>query len=94
MSEVHYKSATELISLLDAREIGARELLDHFLDRVERYNPAINAIIWQDADRARAEADASDRRRAAGEDTGCCPSYKFRPAQKSWCFGRSSDWLR
>ena len=70
MSEVHYKSATELISLLDAREIGARELLDHFLDRVERYNPAINAIIWQDADRARAEADASDRRRAAGEDTG------------------------
>ena len=70
MSEVHYKSATELISLLDAREIGARELLDHFLDRVEQHNPAINAIIWQDAARARAEADASDRRRAAGEDTG------------------------
>ena len=23
-----------------------------------------------------------------------CPSYKFRPAQKSWCFGRSSDLLR
>ena len=23
-----------------------------------------------------------------------CPSYKFRPAQKSWYFGRSSDWLR
>ena len=68
--EVHYKSATELISLLDEREIGARELLDHFLDRVERHNPAINAIIWQDADRARTEADASDRRRAAGEDTG------------------------
>ena len=22
-----------------------------------------------------------------------CPSYKFRPAQKSWCFWRSSDWL-
>ncbi len=70
MSEIHYKSATELISLLDAREIGARELLEHFLDRVEQHNPAINAIIWQDTDRARAEADASDRRRAAGEDTG------------------------
>jgi len=66
MSEFHYKSATELMSLLDAREIGARELLDHFLDRVERHNPAINAIVWQDAGRARAEADASDRRRAAG----------------------------
>ena len=70
MSEIHYQSATELMSLLDAREVGARELLEHFLDRVERHNQAINAIIWQDADRARAEADASDRRRAAGEATG------------------------
>ena len=24
---------------------------------------------------------------------GSCPSYKFRPAQKSWSFGCSSDWL-
>ena len=70
MTEIHYESATELMSLLDAREIGARELLDHFLGRVERHNPAINAIIWQDADRARARADASDRRRAVGEATG------------------------
>ena len=70
MSEIHYRSATELLSLLDRREIGARELLDHFLDRVERHNPALNAIIWRDVQRARAEADASDRRRAAGEDTG------------------------
>ncbi len=70
MSDIHYKTATELMALLDAREIGARELLEHFLGRVERHNPAINAIVWQDAGRARAEADAADRRRAAGEDTG------------------------
>ena len=70
MSELHYKSATELMSLLQAREVGARELLNHLLDRVERHNPALNAIIWQDTHRARAEADASDRRRAAGEETG------------------------
>ena len=70
MTEIHYQSATELMTRLDAREVGARELLEHFLDRVERHNQAINAIIWQDADRARAEANASDRRRAAGEATG------------------------
>ena len=70
MTEIHYESATRLISLLDAREIGARELLDHFLDRVERHNPSINALIWQDVERARVEADASDRRRAAGETIG------------------------
>ena len=70
MTEIHFESATGLMSRLDAREIGARELLDHFLERVERHNPSINAIIWQDAERARAEADASDRRRAAGESIG------------------------
>ena len=70
MSEIHYESATELMSLLNSREIGARELLDHFLSRVEQHNPAINAIIWRDEDRARAEANQSDRRRIAGEATG------------------------
>ena len=45
MTEIHYQSGTELMSRLDAREIGARELLEHFLDRVERHNQAINAII-------------------------------------------------
>ena len=70
MSEVHFLPATTLLDRLDRRELGARELLDHFLDRVERFNPALNAIIWQDAPRARAEADASDRRRARGETTG------------------------
>ena len=70
MPEIHYKSAAELLSLLDRREFGARELLDHFLQRIEQHNPALNAIIWQDNERARAEADASDRRRAAGADTG------------------------
>ena len=70
MSEIHYRSAAELMSLLDRREIGARELLDHFLQRVEQHNPALNAIIWQDSERARSEADASDQRRAAGEVTG------------------------
>lgn len=70
MTELHYKSATELVALLDAREIGARELLDHFAARIDAHNPAINAIVWQDMDRARKEADASDARRAKGETMG------------------------
>ena len=70
MTELHFKSATDLMALLDAREISARELLGHCLDRVERHNPALNAIIWQDAEAARAAADASDARRSKGETTG------------------------
>lgn len=70
MTETHFKSATELMAMLEAREIGARELLDLYLDRIETHNPAVNAIIWQDAERARAEADSSDARRARGESVG------------------------
>lgn len=70
MTELHFRSATELMGLLDAGEVGARQLLDHFLDRIERHNPALNAVIWQDAAGARAAADASDARRARGEALG------------------------
>lgn len=65
-----FHSATALLAQLAAREIGALELLDLYLARIEQHNPAINAVIWMDVERARAEAEASDRRRAAGEALG------------------------
>ncbi len=70
MSELHYASATQLVAKIKAREIGCVELLDHFLDRVDRYNPALNAIIWMDPDGARARAGAADEALAQGEDWG------------------------
>ncbi|MEM7743624.1 MAG: amidase [Pseudomonadota bacterium] len=70
MTDIAFKSATELLAMLEAREIGARELLEMYLSRIETHNPALNAIIWMDAERARAEADASDARRAKGETLG------------------------
>lgn len=70
MTELHFQCATQLMSRLESREISSRELLDHFLDRAEQHNPALNAIIWQDNESARAEADASDARRARGEVKG------------------------
>lgn len=66
MTEIAFASATELAAKLDAKEVSARELIDLYLDRIEAHNPAINAIIWMDADAAKAEADASDARRASG----------------------------
>ncbi len=69
-TDLAFLSATELAARLAAREIGARELLEHHLARVERLNPGLNAIIWMDAERARADADASDRRRAEGKALG------------------------
>ena len=57
MTELAFLSATDLMSKLESREIGARELLDYYLARIEQHKPALNAVIWMDAARARAEAD-------------------------------------
>jgi amidase len=64
------RPATELATLVRDREVSARELMDAHLDRIERLNPALNAIVTLDADGARAAADAADARLAAGEPVG------------------------
>ena len=70
MSELAFKSATALAAMIQAKEISAQELLEHYLDRVERYNPALNAIIVHDAERARVRAREADEALARGEVWG------------------------
>ena len=70
MLPLHFQSATQLARQIAAGTLGARELLEHFLARVDRLNPVINAVIQQDRNRARAQADAADAARARGEPLG------------------------
>jgi amidase len=70
MPLLHHQSATELAQALRAGRVGARELLELFLERVDRLNPAVNAVILQDRDGARARADAADAARQRGEVRG------------------------
>jgi amidase len=65
-----FRPATELAAMLRAREISARELLEAHLDRIERWNPAVNAVVTLDAEGARAAADAADAVLASGADVG------------------------
>jgi hypothetical protein len=51
-----FASATELTAALARRVISSRELLEEYLTRVERYNPALNAVVTVDAERALAAA--------------------------------------
>ena len=55
---------------LQAGEVSSRELVDEHLQRLERFEPSLNAFVQVTADRARADADRVDRGRAAGEDLG------------------------
>lgn len=59
-----------LAAQVRAREISARELTDHALARIEALNPAVNAFVALDPERARSEAAAVDAAVAAGRDPG------------------------
>jgi len=59
-------SAKQLASMIRRKKIGSLELLDLFLDRIERYDSEINAIIFKDIEAARKRAKAADRALAKG----------------------------
>lgn len=51
-----YASATELAAAIRRRQVGPVELIDACLDRVDRLNPDLTAVIWRNDDEARQEA--------------------------------------
>lgn len=67
MTALHHQSATRLAALIRARKLGCLELLDHYLARVDRLNPAINAIVWMDRAGARKRARQADAALAKGD---------------------------
>ena len=68
--ELCFTPATELARMLREREVSARELLEAHLDRIERVNPTINAIVTLDVDGARAQAARADEELAHGRVLG------------------------
>src|SRR5215468_4843970 len=70
MDQLHFKSAVEIARLIREREVRATEALEHFLARVEKYNPNLNAVIWLDVGRARQRAKAADAALVKGEVWG------------------------
>ncbi|HEY2675901.1 MAG TPA: Asp-tRNA(Asn)/Glu-tRNA(Gln) amidotransferase subunit GatA [Steroidobacteraceae bacterium] len=57
----------ELAEHLHKRQISSTELTRHFLERIERLGPALNAIITLTAEQALKDAAAADARIKAGE---------------------------
>ena len=65
-----YSTAREMAAAVAGKEISARELLDLHLDRIAAVNPAVNAVVSLDEERARAGAAEADERLARGEEVG------------------------
>src|SRR5580704_9862417 len=68
--DMHFWSAKQLAGAVRRRKIGCLELLEHYLKRIERHNPVLNAIIATDLPAARRRARAADKALAKGEAWG------------------------
>jgi amidase len=63
-----FSSATALLSALRTGSIGAAELTDLYIRRIERHDGRLNAVVVRDFERARAQAKAADQARARGDN--------------------------
>ena len=64
---LHDLSIGALADLLRERQISSVELTHHFLGRIERHNPGLNALITATGEQALLEAAAADLRLQRGE---------------------------
>lgn len=65
-----FHSAGALLDELRRGSISSADLTALYIERIERYDGAINAVVVRRFDEARAEARAADRARARGETLG------------------------
>lgn len=61
--------AVEQAALVRARDLSARELVEAAIDRLDRLNPRLNAVILPAFERAREKATAADRAARADEES-------------------------
>ena len=66
MTALHEGSARDCAARVNARELAAAEVARHFIERVQRLNPALNALVQFDPAAVLAEAQQVDQRLAAG----------------------------
>jgi aspartyl-tRNA(Asn)/glutamyl-tRNA(Gln) amidotransferase subunit A len=67
MTELHSLSARALAAAVQGGQHTAVSVAEHFIERVQRLNPALNAIVQFDPVRVRAEAALVAQRLQAGE---------------------------
>lgn len=61
---LHTLTVAELAAGLEARRYSSLDLTLHFLGRIERLGPELNAFVTVTADRALEDARRADERRA------------------------------
>ena len=63
-------SATELASLIASGDVSSVEAVEAHIARIEKVNPALNAVVFKHYEAARAEARQADEKRVRKEPLG------------------------
>jgi amidase len=70
MAELWQEPAGTLAAAIRAKELSSTELLDAYLDRIDRFNPEVNAVVTMDVEGARRAARGADSAVVRGDDLG------------------------
>lgn len=68
--ELFFMPATELALRIRRRELSPVEVVDTFIDRIEKRNPSLNAFVFLGFDDARKRAKAAEQALMTGEPLG------------------------
>ena len=92
MSELAFASATELAEKIQRKEISAVELLNFYLDRVDRYDGDINAVVVDTREQALADAEQADADLARGVVQGPLHGVPMTVKESFQLAGTASTW--
>lgn len=70
MTDMAFSTASELVEQLEAGSVGSVELTEYFIDRIERLDGELNAVVVRDFERALDAAAEADAAHARGEKLG------------------------
>ena len=92
MTSLCFQSALQIAAQLRSRDLGAVECLEYFRTRVERLNPALNAIVVFDWERAHEAARQADDALARGLPCGPLHGVPMTIKESFDVAGLSTTW--
>ena len=92
MTDLHFESAIVLAEKIRNREASSVELLNMYLERVDKYNPDLNAIIVDIREEARRDAEEADKAVAAGDELGPLHGVPMTVKESYDIAGTPSTW--
>jgi len=89
---IAFKTAQELAAGIRAGEFSSEELTELYIERIERYDDKVNAVVVRTFDDARARARAADEALARGEDLGPLHGVPMTIKESYVIAGTPSTW--